>query len=58
MEGFMINIIATVGSSGLFLMVFFSIYYLCLKGTGEEDKVKDKNKSKDKRLGKGFLNEW
>jgi hypothetical protein len=32
MEGFIINIIATAGFSGIFLMVFFSIYYLYLKG--------------------------
>ena len=55
MEGFILNIVATVGFSSVFLVIFFSIYYLYLKGTGEEDKVKDKNKSKDKRIGKRIL---
>ena len=49
MEGFILNIIATVVFSGLFLMIFFLSYYLYLRGT-----VKGKNNSKDKRLGKGF----
>ena len=59
MEGFVINIIATIGFSFIFLVSFLAIYYLYiyylyLKGNEgevwEEDKVKDKNK----RLGKGF----
>jgi hypothetical protein len=36
MEDFIINIIATVGFSSVFLVIFFSIYYLYLKGNGEE----------------------
>ena len=52
MEGFIISIIALVGFIGfsvISLVVFFLMYYLYLRGT-----VKGKNKSKDKRLGKGF----
>ena len=59
MEGFIVNIIATVGFSGLFLVIFFVVYYLYLKGNEgevrEEGKVKDKNKNKDKKLGKRVL---
>jgi hypothetical protein len=51
MEGFIINIIATVGFSGIFLVVFFSIYYLYLKGN--EGKIRDKDK--DKRLEKRIM---
>ena len=55
MEGFVINIIATIGFSFIFLVSFLAIYYLYLKGNEgevwEEDKVKDKNK----RLGKRIL---
>lgn len=54
MEGFIINILATVGSSGLFLVIFFSIYYLYLKGNVEGVQEEDKVKGKSKRLGKGF----
>ena len=50
MEGFIINIVGTAGFSGIFLMVFFSIYYLYLRGNGEEVREEDKNKSKDKRI--------
>ncbi len=49
MEGFIINIIATSGFSVGFLIVFFSIYYFYLKGTGG-DKDKDKNKKLRKRI--------
>ena len=59
MEGFIVNIIATVGFSGIFLVIFFSIYYLYLKGNEgevwEEGKAKDKSKNKDKKLGKRVL---
>ena len=59
MEGFIVNIIATVGFSGIFLVIFFSIYYLYLKGNEgevrEEGKEGDMNKSKNKRLGKRIL---
>ena len=59
MEGFILNIIATIIFSGGFLVIFFSIYYLYLKGNEgevrEEGKVKDKNKNKDKKLGKRVL---
>ena len=55
MEGFVINIIATIGFSFIFLVSFLAIYYLYSKGNEgevwEEDKVKDKNK----RLGKRIL---
>ena len=54
MEGFIINLIGTLGFSSVFLVIFFSIYYLYLRGNGEEvreeDKNKSKNKSKDKRI--------
>ena len=48
-----------VGFSGVFLVIFFAVYYLYLKGNEgevrEEDKAKDKNKNKDKKLGKRIL---
>ena len=53
MEGFLINLIGTIGFSGIFLMVFFSIYYLYLKGAGEDvrgDKEGDMNKRLNKRI--------
>ncbi len=55
MEGFIINLIGTLGFSSVFLMIFFSIYYLYLKGNGEAVREEDKNKSKNKRLGKRIL---
>ena len=59
MEGFIVNIIATVGFSGLFLVIFFVVYYLYLKGNEgevrEEGKEGDMNKNKDKKLGKRIL---
>ena len=55
MEGFVINIIATIGFSGIFLVIFFSIYYLYLKGNGEEIRDEGKVKEKNKRLGKRIL---
>ena len=55
MEGFIINIIATVGFSGVFLVIFFSIYYFYLKGNGEDIQEEGKVKSKVKRLGKRIL---
>ena len=61
MEGFIINIIATVGFSGIFLVVFFLSYYLYLRGSEgkvrEDGKVKDKSKEGDmnKRLDKRIL---
>ena len=51
MEDFIINIIVTTGFSGIFLMVFFLIYYFYLKGT--EGKIRDKDK--DKKLEKRIL---
>ena len=48
MEGFIINLIATLGYSGIFLMIFFLIYYMYLKGA--EGDIRDKGK--DKRLRK------
>lgn len=53
MEGFVINLIVTIGFSGIFLVIFFSIYYLYLKGT--EGKIRDKDKRGDKRLEKRIL---
>lgn len=50
MEGFIINIVGTIGFSGIFLMVFFSIYYLYLKGNGEAVREEDKNKKLGKRI--------
>ena len=50
MEGFIINIIATLGFSGIFLMIFFLIYYIYLKGTGEDAQEEDKNKKLGKRI--------
>ena len=54
MEGFILNLIGTLGFSSVFLVIFFSIYYLYLKGNGEavreEDKKGDMNKSKGKRI--------
>lgn len=55
MEGFIINIIATSGFSGIFLMVFFLIYYIYLKGNGEDIQDEGKAKEKNKRLGKRIL---
>jgi heme/copper-type cytochrome/quinol oxidase subunit 2 len=54
MEGFILNIIATVGFSGIFLLVFFLVYYLYLRGS--EGKVREEYnvKDKSKRLGKGL----
>lgn len=49
MEGFILNIIATVGFSSLFLVIFFSVYYLYLKGAEEEVMEEDKNKKLGKR---------
>lgn len=55
MEGFMINLLGTMGFSGIFLMVFFLSYYLYLRGN--EGKVREDGKVKDmnKRLGKRIL---
>ena len=55
MEGFIVNIIATVGFSGVFLVIFFSIYYLYLRGNGEDVRGEGKVKDKDKRLEKRIL---
>ena len=53
MEGFIINIIATSGFSMVFIAVFFLIYYMYLKGNGEDVRDKeDKRGDKDKRLRK------
>jgi hypothetical protein len=53
MEGFIINIVGTIGFSGIFLVVFFSIYYLYLKGN--EGKVREDDKVKGKRLEKRIM---
>ena len=50
MEGFIINLIVTTGFSGIFLMVFFLIYYFYLKGTGGDIRDKGKNKKLGKRI--------
>ena len=55
MEGFIVNIIATVGFSGVFLVIFFSIYYLYLGGNGRKVREEDKSKDKNKKLGKRIL---
>ena len=52
MEGFILNIIATIIFSGGFLVIFFSIYYLYLKGNEGEVWEEGKAKDKSKRLGK------
>jgi hypothetical protein len=54
MEGFILNILATAGFSSVFLVIFFSIYYLYLKGVGEKVQEEYNVKDKSKRLGKGF----
>jgi hypothetical protein len=54
MEGFILNIIATVGFSGIFLLVFFLVYYLYLKDAVEVERG-NKAKYKDKRLEKRSL---
>ena len=50
MEGFIITIIATSGFGVAFLVIFFSIYYLYLKGNGEAVREEDKNKKLGKRI--------
>jgi hypothetical protein len=55
MEGFITNLIGTLGFSSVFLVIFFSIYYLYLKGNGEEIREDGKVKDKDKRLEKRIL---
>ena len=55
MEGFIINLIGTVGFSSVFLVIFFSIYYLYLKGNGEEIREEYNVKDKSKRLGERIL---
>ena len=52
MEGFIINLIGTLGFSSVFLVIFFSIYYLYLKGNEGEVWEEGKAKDKSKRLGK------
>jgi Na+-transporting methylmalonyl-CoA/oxaloacetate decarboxylase gamma subunit len=54
MEGFILNLIATVGFSFVFLVIFFSIYYLYLKGNVEGVQEEYNVKDKSKRLEKGF----
>ena len=53
MEGLIVNILATASFSSVFLVMFFSIYYLYLG----KDKDKDRNKDEDKnkRLEKRIL---
>lgn len=57
MEGFILNIIGTMSFGGVFLVIFFSVYYLYLRGAGEGMGEEDKNKNKrlGKRLGKRIL---
>ena len=47
----MLNIIATVGFSGVFLVIFFFVYYFYLKGNGEDIR----EEGMDKKLGKRIL---
>ena len=55
MEGFIINLIATLGFSMMFIAVFFLIYYIYLKGNGGDIRDKDKDKRLGKRLGGRIL---
>ena len=55
MERFILNIIATVGFSSVFLVSFLAIYYLYLKDVGEKVQEEDNVKDKSKRLGKRIL---
>ena len=55
MEGFIINLIGTVSFSSVFLVIFFSIYYLYLGGNGRKVREEDKSKDKNKKLGKRIL---
>ena len=48
-------LVATLGFSGVFLVLFFLIYYLYLKGNGEDIREEGKAKDKNKRLGKRIL---
>lgn len=50
MEGFIINLIATLGFSVGFLAIFFFVYYFCLKSNGEDAQEEDKNKKLGKRI--------
>ena len=55
MEGFIINLIGTLGFSVGFLAIFFSIYYLYLRGVGGKVREEDKRGGMYKRLGKRIL---
>ena len=55
MEGFILSIIATLGFSVIFTVVFFLTYYIYLKGNGGDIQEEGKAKSKNKRLGKRVL---
>ena len=55
MEGFIINLIGTLGFSSVFLVIFFSIYYLYLKGSEGEVREEGKEGDMNKRLGKRIL---
>ena len=55
MEGFIINLIGTLGFSVIFTIVFFSIYYLYLKGNVEKIRDEGKDEGKAKKLGKRIL---
>ena len=50
MEGFMLNIIATAGFSVIFLVVFFLMYYIYLKGKGGDIQEEGKAKRLCKRI--------
>ena len=50
MEGFIVNIIATGGFSEVFLVIFFSIYYLYLRGAVKDKDRGDKREGKNKRI--------
>ena len=54
MEVFILNLIATVGFSSVFLVIFLAIYYLYLKDAVEVERG-NKVKDKDKRLRERIL---
>ena len=55
MEDFIINIIATLGFSVIFTIVFFLLYYIYLKGTVGGIREEGKDEIKDKGLRKRIL---
>ena len=55
MEGFIINLIVTTGFSVIFLVIFFFVYYIYLKGNGGDIQDEGKDEGKAKKLGKRIL---